>query len=132
MQPFSPLFFFFTVSFPLIQTFQPCCKPTKMGLFTFGKKINPSKAAATKNQQPAKSSKKHDVATAPERLPANELKVLELAVGDKNLSLDIKSQATETSLMDDILGELSEQSHGENKWQPQGISFFCFFSISFE
>jgi hypothetical protein len=96
-----------------------------MGLLTFTKKVKSSKAAATKNQQPATISKRLDESiSTPPVLPPIEQNVLDLAVGDKGLSLDVKSEVAENSFMADILGELSGQSTGGGKWQPKGMRPF--------
>lgn len=110
-----PLLYYFTLA-------QLCRNSRPMGLLTFAKKVKPSKAAATKNQQPATISKRLDESiSTPPVLPPIEQKVLDLAVGDKGLSLDVKSEVAENSLMADILGELSGQSTGGGKWQPKGM-----------
>jgi hypothetical protein len=55
--------------------------------------------------------------------PGNEKMVLDLAVAntDTVLSFSTKADTQNISLMDDIFGELSGQSTGENKWKPLGI-----------
>lgn len=92
-----------------------------MGLFTFGKKKKPSKSVApvTKSALPISTTAKI----------ANETNVLEVAVAnDPVLPLTTKADTQNISLMEDILGELSVQSNGENKWKPLGkiiLSWIC-------
>jgi hypothetical protein len=89
-----------------------------MGLFTFGKKTKSSKSVApvTRSAPPISTTAKI----------ADEKNVLKVSVAttDAGLTLTTKADTQNTSLMDDILEELSVQSNGGNKWKPLGIVFF--------